>query len=405
MVCQLHICLSNLEFDHIEIQYTALGEQECRTVEAKRDDGSVVIQVDDVKGTLEIPVVRRPDIRRFISDPPIRMVEEAVEFFARYMEDVQDNEVLRFLGQLPGPLYLPLDRRWDEDTDSSVRMRTRRSTTAGHMPISSVLSLAERAFRQELSDKSKRDEALRAEMITSLFLSDTPYELPRVWTTGELRERRDRVVTALSNLGLEEARRLSEEHFSSLEPIAGKLGGQPSSEFTAEGPNSDSWIDWFVQGLPIATRIERLIPLFEQYESDWNKITQKSTGFLESVNEFIGDNGKKLIFSRGAELSVELPTGQTISGQHLSSGELQLLILFTFLYFRFEDPHQEFPVLVDEPELSLHIAWQNRYVKSIREANPNAQFIIATHSPEIASHDEDTILDITPTVSGHASVQ
>ncbi len=72
-----------------------------------------------------------------------------------------------------------------------------------------------------------------------------------------------------------------------------------------------------------------------------------------------------------------------------------MLILFTFLYFRF-DPEQEFAVLVDEPELSLHVSWQNRYVNSVKAANPNAQFILATHSPEIAGPAaEDTIIDIS----------
>ena len=148
---------------------------------------------------------------------------------------------------------------------------------------------------------------------------------------------------------------------------------------------------------PIAARLQRLMPIIEEYEAELLKITKRSTDFLNSVNGFLSDNGKRVDFLPESDLVVELPNGHVIGSHHLSSGELQLLILFTFLYFSFDAPSQAFPVLVDEPELSLHIAWQKRYVSSISEANPNAQFIIATHSPEIAGPTaESAITDITP---------
>ena len=210
-------------------------------------------------------------------------------------------------------------------------------------------------------------------------------------------------MTALDNLGLDDARGFSEEYFSSLEEVVKELGGQTFPESFSEDPNSQIWIRWITELSPIASRIERLIPLVERYEDEKTKITRRSTGFLDSVNSFIQDTGKDLGFLRGLDLSVTLPKGQHTSSHHLSSGELQLLVLFTFLYFQF-DPEQEFAVLVDEPELSLHVAWQNRYVSSIREANPNAQFIIATHSPEIAGPAEDAIIDISPEAQSHAQV-
>ena len=37
----------------------------------------------------------------------------------------------------------------------------------------------------------------------------------------------------------------------------------------------------------------------------------------------------------------------------------------------------------DEPEVSLHIVWQRKLIRLIRDLNPNMQLIIATHSPSI----------------------
>jgi predicted ATP-dependent endonuclease of OLD family len=36
---------------------------------------------------------------------------------------------------------------------------------------------------------------------------------------------------------------------------------------------------------------------------------------------------------------------------------------------------------MDEPEVSLHVEWQQRLIALIRELNPNVQIILTTHSP------------------------
>lgn len=68
----------------------------------------------------------------------------------------------------------------------------------------------------------------------------------------------------------------------------------------------------------------------------------------------------------------------------LSSGEKQLLhILLETLAVR------ESTIMIDEPELSLHVDWQVKLVESMRRINPDAQFLLATHSPEL-------MIDIDP---------
>jgi predicted ATPase len=62
----------------------------------------------------------------------------------------------------------------------------------------------------------------------------------------------------------------------------------------------------------------------------------------------------------------------------LSSGEKQALrVLIETI------GAEENTMIVDEPEMSLHIDWQRALIKSMREINSSAQLIIATHSPEI----------------------
>ena len=383
--------LSGLEFDEIDIAYTNSGERKYQRVSAKRAGDTVTIRVNGLDEQLEIPIVGRQELDHFSA---ARVVEEPSDLVSRFLEDRRNNTVLRHLSDLPGPLYLPLNRRWTEDRESHSRQRSRRSTAAGYLPISEVLTLAERVFRQEQFEVSALNDELRNNIFASLFEPVVSVTASQVWTQSELEERRTRVGTALGNLGLGNAQKLSEGYFDGLKNVVDHLGGQALPENFAEGPDSSKWLEWIIDASPIASRIERLVPMIQKYESDRSNVIRRSTMFLESVNSFLRDNGKRLRLLRGFELMVDLPNGQRIRSHRLSSGELQLLVLFTFLCFQF-DIEQEFAVFVDEPELSLHVAWQNRYVNSITKANPNAQFIIATHSPEIAGPAEEAIIDIS----------
>lgn len=75
-------------------------------------------------------------------------------------------------------------------------------------------------------------------------------------------------------------------------------------------------------------------------------------------------------------------TEEPVGLRHLSSGEQHELILIYDLLMRV-DPHTL--VLIDEPEISLHVAWQKVFIENlsrIADLKP-LRFLIATHSPQI----------------------
>jgi len=72
-------------------------------------------------------------------------------------------------------------------------------------------------------------------------------------------------------------------------------------------------------------------------------------------------------------------------GLHLlSSGERQLMLIFLETFLAGEST-----ILIDEPEMSMHIDWQLELVNAMRQLNPKAQLILATHSPEIMAEVAD----------------
>ncbi len=387
------LLLSALNFDEISIALKMPGIRSYRWLRAKRDLNEITIEIDDIEDVLRIPVSIRQTIQRDYRRPANDFWSDRL---ARQIDEQRDNRVLQYLDDLPGPLYLPLDRRWTEEGGPPIRQYRRRSAMARHQPISEVTMMAERAFRLEQHRINSLTDTLRNEFLASLFQVEKHRIMARVWTKEEIARRRMRIEGALEHLGLPNVEELADKYFSRLEHVATSLGGQTLPDEWYSDLDTSMWFEWIWEVGPLAFRIQRLIPPIEKYNEHRARTSSRSTAFLKSVNRFFHDNAKNLNFSSALELSVGLANGQQIQAQDLSSGELQVLILFTYLYFLFDDPDQEFPVFIDEPELSLHVAWQNQYVDSVVEANPNAQFIIATHSPEIAGQAEDRIIDISP---------
>ena len=47
------------------------------------------------------------------------------------------------------------------------------------------------------------------------------------------------------------------------------------------------------------------------------------------------------------------------------------------------EDNKPYVLFMDEPEISLHIDWQQRLIDLILELNPNVQIILTTHSPAV----------------------
>lgn len=77
----------------------------------------------------------------------------------------------------------------------------------------------------------------------------------------------------------------------------------------------------------------------------------------------------------------------------LSSGEQHEVVLIYELLFVVEEGAI---ILIDEPELSLHVGWQRRFIANILRIQElrNFQFIIATHSPQIIDDHWDLVQEL-----------
>lgn len=100
--------------------------------------------------------------------------------------------------------------------------------------------------------------------------------------------------------------------------------------------------------------------------------------FQDMIDSLFSETGKR-IDRRSNEIRF-LQGDEILCPYQLSSGEKQMLvILLTVLV---QDNHSAV-LFMDEPEVSLHIEWQQKMITLIRDLNSHVQIILTTHSPAV----------------------
>jgi len=134
--------------------------------------------------------------------------------------------------------------------------------------------------------------------------------------------------------------------------------------------------------------VEQIFTKNENSEDKFNKIEkiyQAKNIFIRQINTLFKETGK--IFD---EENFNFKKDDNINSmeiEKLSSGEKQIFIILLTVLLQ---DQKQFVLILDEPEISLHIDWQRILIDYILELNPNCQIIIATHSPTIFYKGYDT---------------
>lgn len=136
-------------------------------------------------------------------------------------------------------------------------------------------------------------------------------------------------------------------------------------------------------------RIESTVDFWEDITSNKRKLLAPRDLFISLLNELM--QRKTLHINERNEIVIPTSSGKTLKPNQLSSGEKQILIILgeallqegnTFIY------------MADEPEISLHVAWQETLAKNIKSLNPSAQIIFATHSPDVVGEHQGNLINM-----------
>ena len=108
------------------------------------------------------------------------------------------------------------------------------------------------------------------------------------------------------------------------------------------------------------------------------ELTKPKKKFQDLIDELFAPTAKTI--ARDSNEIYFNQYGERISPYVLSSGEKQILVILLTALVQENRPGV---MLMDEPEISLHIEWQQRLITLVRTLNPNMQIILCTHSPAI----------------------
>jgi len=138
-----------------------------------------------------------------------------------------------------------------------------------------------------------------------------------------------------------------------------------------------------------AWRIHKIVEQWTSLNKKRSEIYKPRTVFLDVVNSMF--QRKRIDLNDKNELTVVTQSGKTFPAHSLSSGEKQLLI---FLGESLLQEKATWVYIADEPELSLHVEWQEQLISNLRSINPSAQILFATHSPDIVSSYSRNVFDM-----------
>ena len=114
--------------------------------------------------------------------------------------------------------------------------------------------------------------------------------------------------------------------------------------------------------------------------------------FNDALKVFFGENYE---IKAGMEAQISMTskkTGELIKYQELSLGEKEMLLLIVFISNTFDDPVL---VWLDEPDLGLHVDWQEKLIGSLRRLNPNMQLFVSTHAPSMVEGNFEKVAEMS----------
>ena len=343
------------------------------------------------------------------SIPPHRIQEQEEEYYRELMARNAENPILGYIESLPTPMYLGLDRRSltlsRDRRPYEGRLLTRARTGRNIFGRSLEVGLREALnFARERIQNDRHKEILRDAQFHELLML-TLIDFPPISFSTKFKRPSKQELQKFEDTK-RNLRRLplllnvdDNTIANKIDPVLNFLDKTLEKLDNGKGSSDEAGIaliEWAFN----KTNIDKLSALSEivaDFNIDISAIKQHTNDYLETINKFMCDGAKRILFNSSGNLRFILEEEQEEERQinTLSSGEIQLVVILTHLYFN-PEVEQANVFIIDEPELSLHVQWQERFVDGIMEASKETQFILATHSPTIILEKTNNCVEISP---------
>lgn len=326
-----------------------------------------------------------------------RIREKASEKYKEYsLNEFEEESLIR--RRMPNNQYRMYMRQMNRGILSRLQSIANVCWLSIHRYSSSRGSSEEKSYESTVDQKLEElsNELGKYFSVLSAKVSDNIADFQRNIISSLLTEQTESAVfTLVKSFDLEEEKK-------SLIDIFGKL--------KIDGKNHTSKIDKHFQEVSAARdklsvkqmlRFNDLMTLVSAYRShrvveNWKELLEKQAQILQPKTTFVDVlNGlfqrKRVHINDKNEIEATTESGKKLNVRGLSSGEKQLIIILGEALLQCEAP---WIYIADEPELSLHVKWQEKLIENLRRLNPQAQIICATHSPDVVSTFAKNVFDM-----------
>ncbi len=322
----------------------------------------------------------------------------------RHKEIFDNQQVVKKIKEFITPKFLGLDRRIYEGANIDSRFRNKRLNIHSKLrskgydgfPEPQAIDVSLEEVQYLIFDSTRRipqqqfqiNDEFKQKIFNQSFEFIEKYGIGQISNSQSIPEKKIQVLQAIQDLGIKGLTTYINTFFDKMEVISKKYEDYRKKQKENIDIPIDEYSDIIIQLYQNGTQLKRIDNIITYSQDYQKKIAELREPFkkLENiVSNFLKEGDKELRIEADGEIKVILKkTNQSTNIYGLSSGEKQIIIMIAHLIF--EEAQKESGIfIIDEPELSLHIAWQQIFVESIMQASPKTQFILATHSPSIIS--------------------
>lgn len=401
-----YIDLLEIEFSEVLLYCENMGESPGREEIAAKKHGETLILSyknalgETIKGEIQLIDHRFRDIR-YDRD----MID--LEKLNRTIFDFEELDVVHQIRKIKTPLFLGLSRRvadvsrfypFAEKGDVfPIRRRTQHLDSLFDSVDTALKDIQEMFYdnvRKNAKSQYSISDLFRKKVFSESFKIERTISIPNIEYDAELERlhsRRSRLDEAIEKLDVKD---LSEQFvcfFDGIKRVLEILTNTSALERdkTTNPDYVKALLEWMINYNQLE-RIDKIIQYANEYSNSIQSLREPIIRFVDSINLFFREGGKEIEVDERGEIKTKINgTKKTNSIFQLSSGEKQLIIILAHIsFYRHRKNRGGGICIIDEPELSLHIGWQEIFVDALLRASPNTQFIIATHAPAILAKNE-----------------
>ena len=397
--------LLNINFDRAVIKLKSFDEKSVRTVKVEVADGLLKLSVGRTKFSLDIDSISSgafSDVDIFLSkaSPNVEIIsdgtspDEDITSYPRgsygrrttirpFLRRILPKKLYDELTGLVPIVWLPVSRRLPVTEGKEKRYTETDSVESVDLRLRKLLESLSRYHSDLNAQLSKRYKDFGHQVLLEMLYSkehdqvrSISFSVLNSLLTDEAKEQ---LLGAFEAAGLldEQMRIRIDEHFAVAKDTVKRIRDKPSFNFEE------------MLVVPLIRRTQAMVKYAAELEEDREHIFAPLRRYEAIVNLFL--DGKSVKVDESGQLKIESPSPSELNPFMLSSGEKQILILLTQALLREGKP---VVYTVDEPELSLHILWQEKLLESLVTLSGQIQIIVATHSPDIVGRYRDKVIDL-----------